>query len=84
MIPNSLHSTIPEKPVDTIEVFIDDFIGATNNADITHILHLSRLMLLGIHAIPPPSEVTHMEEMIHYLKRRRTKGTEHGRTRNKT
>ena len=84
MILNYLHYTMPEKPVDIIEVFVDDFIGATNNADITHILHLSRLMLLGIHAIPPPSEVTHMEEMIHYLKRRRTKGTEHGRTRNKT
>ena len=41
-------------------------------------------MLLGIHAIPPSSEVTHMEEVVRYLKIRRTKGTEHGRTRNKT
>ena len=40
MIPNSLHSTMTEKPVDIIEVFVDDFIGATNNADLKHLLHL--------------------------------------------
>ena len=44
--------------MDIIEVFVDDFIGATNNADLTHILHLSRCMLHDIHANPPPSEVT--------------------------
>ena len=49
---------MPEKPVDIIEVFVDEFIGATNNADLTHLLHLSRYMLHGIHAISPPSEVT--------------------------
>ena len=58
MIPKSLHSTMPEKLVDIIEVLVDDFIGATNNADITHLLHLSGFMLHGIHAISPPSEVT--------------------------
>ena len=58
MITNSLHSIMPEKPVDIIEVFVNDFIGATNNADITYLLHLSRCMLHGIHAISPPSEVT--------------------------
>ena len=31
---------MPEKPVDIIEVCVDDFIGATNNADLTHILRL--------------------------------------------
>ena len=49
---------MPKKPVYIIEVFVDDFIGATNNSDLTHLLHLSRCMLHGIHAITPPSEVT--------------------------
>ena len=49
---------MPEKPVDIIEVFFDDFIGATNNSDLTNLLHLSLCMLHGIHAIYPPSEVT--------------------------
>ena len=31
---------MPKKPVDTIEVFVDNFIGATNNADLTHLLYL--------------------------------------------
>ena len=47
-----------KKPVDIIEVFVNEFIGATNNVDQTHLLHLSRCMLNVIHAIPPPSEVT--------------------------
>ena len=49
---------MPEKLVDIIEVSVDDFIGATNNSDLTHLLHLSSYMLHGIHAISPPSEVT--------------------------
>ena len=57
MIPNSLNPTMPENPVDNIEVFVDDFIGATNNYDLTHFIHLSRCMLHGIHEISPPSEV---------------------------
>ena len=58
VIPNYLHSTMPEKPVDIIYLFANDLIGATNNADLTHLLHLSRCMLHGIHVISPPSEVT--------------------------
>ena len=58
MIPNSLHYTMPEKLVDIIEVFFDDFIGAKNKADLTHLLHLSLCMLHGIHAFSPLSEVT--------------------------
>ena len=58
MIPTSLNSTIMEKQVDIIELFFNEFIGATNNADLTHLIHLSRCMLYGIHAIYPPSEVT--------------------------
>ena len=70
MIPNSLHYNMPEKPVDIIEVFFDDFIGATNNSDLTNLLHLSLCMLHGIHAIyPPPLKSLNTEEVIQYLKR---------------
>ena len=55
MIPNSLNSTMPEKFVDIIEVFVDDFIDTTNNADLTHLLHLSRCILYGMHTTPTPS-----------------------------
>ena len=67
MIPNYLHPTKPQKnsgyhrgicPVDIIEVFIHYFIGAINNSDLTHFLHLSRCMLHGIYTISPSSEVT--------------------------
>ena len=58
MIPKYLHYNMPEKPVDIIEVFVDDFIGATNNADSIHLLHLSHCMFYGIQAILPPYEVT--------------------------
>ena len=40
------------------ELFFNEFIGTTNNADLTHLIHLSRCMLYGIHAIYPPYEVT--------------------------
>ena len=69
MIPEFLHSTLPEKQVDTIEVFVNDFTGATNNADLTHLLHLSRCMLYGIHSISPPLNSITTEEVIQYLKR---------------
>ena len=58
MIPHSLHPTMLEKPVDIIEIFVDDFICAKTIADLTHLLHLSQFMLHGIHEILPPSEVT--------------------------
>ena len=70
MIPNSLHLTMPEKPVDIIEVFFDDFVGAKNNSDLTHLLHLSRYMLHGIRAISCPLNLLNTEEVIQYLKRR--------------
>ena len=58
MIPTYLHPNMAEKPVDIIEVFVNDFIGATNNSDLTHLLNLSHYMLHGIHAIFPPSDTT--------------------------
>jgi len=44
--------------VNLVEVFVDDFIGATNNSDRTHLQHFSRAMLHGVHSIFPPPAVT--------------------------
>ena len=41
-----------------VEVYVDDFIGATNNLSKPHLQHFSRSMLHGIHSIYPPQEVT--------------------------
>ena len=41
-----------------IEVFIDDFIGATNNHNSDHLTHVSRWLIHGVHSIFPPPEVT--------------------------
>ena len=41
-----------------VEVFVDDFIGATNKLDDEHLLHVSRSMLHGVHSIFPPEEIT--------------------------
>ena len=43
--------------MDIIEVFVNEFIWDTNNADITHLLHLSRCMLHGIYTISPRAEI---------------------------
>ena len=49
--------------VNLIEVFVDDFIGATNNRNIDHLTNLSRAMLHGIHSIfPPPASTGHVGE----------------------
>ena len=44
--------------VTLLEVYVDDFIGATNNTAHTHLRQLSRAMLHGVHSIFPPPEVT--------------------------
>jgi hypothetical protein len=44
--------------VNLVEVFVDDFVGATNNSDRTHLQHFSRAMLYGVHSIFPPPDVT--------------------------
>ena len=49
---------MPSKPIDIIELFFDNFIGATNNAEITHLIHLSNRMLYGIYDIFLTSEIT--------------------------
>jgi hypothetical protein len=40
------------------EVFVDDFIGVTNNITPAHLLHVSRAMLHGVHSVFPPVEMT--------------------------
>ena len=41
-----------------MEVYVDDFIAMSNDLRRQHILHTSRAMLHGIHAIFPPPAVT--------------------------
>lgn len=51
---NSTHtslSSISTKPSTIIEVYVDDFIGATNHLHVEHITQLSRAMLHGIYCI---------------------------------
>jgi hypothetical protein len=40
------------------EVFVDDFIGATNNGAYNHLRQVSRSMIHGIHSIFPPPEIS--------------------------
>jgi hypothetical protein len=41
-----------------LEVFVDDFIGLTNDTTEDNIVQISRAMINGIHAIFPPPEIT--------------------------
>jgi hypothetical protein len=41
-----------------LEVFVDDFICATNNTSTEHLTQVSRSMIHGIHSVFPPPEVT--------------------------
>ena len=41
-----------------IEVYVDDFVTATNDTSNEHLQHLSRAILHGIHSIFPPPSVT--------------------------
>ena len=61
MMPQVVDNTIKVpsgKEVNLNEVFVDDFVGATNKLDTPHLLRLSRSMLHGVHSIFPPTEVT--------------------------
>ena len=59
MIPALKSSTpAPSHATDLIEIFMDDYIGVTNNLDHDHLSFFSRCMLHGIHSVFPPSEVT--------------------------
>ena len=55
----TLNPTKPQTETSTIiEVFVDDFIGCTNDTNDSHLTSISRSMLHGIHSIFPPNEVT--------------------------
>ena len=45
-------------PVDLVEVYVDDFLGITNNMDPTHLKHFGRALLHGIHSVFPPPTIT--------------------------
>ena len=44
--------------INITEVFVDDFISATNNPDPDHLQHFSCAMLHGIHSFFPPPEIS--------------------------
>ena len=46
------------KSITLTEVFVDDFIGITNDLTSEYLTHLSRSMIHGIHSIFPPPSVT--------------------------
>ena len=41
-----------------VEVFVDDFIVATNDTSMEHLQRFSRAMLLGVHSVFPPPLIT--------------------------
>ena len=62
MLPTEAHEppgvVPPLSPETLIEVFVDDFIGITNDATLKHLRYLSRAMLHGIHTVFPPTDVS--------------------------
>jgi hypothetical protein len=48
----------PGNTTTLVEVFVDDFITATNNQSTKHLTHVSRAMLHGVHSIFPPPAIT--------------------------
>eukprot|EP00957_Ditylum_brightwellii_P121624 9274861-Ditylum_brightwellii.AAC.1 len=48
----------PAKAAELLEVFVDDFIAATNDTPIKTLLNLSRAMLNNIHYIFPQPDVS--------------------------
>ena len=44
--------------INLTEVFVDDFMGVTNNITTTNLRHFSRAMLYGVHSVFPPPDVS--------------------------
>jgi hypothetical protein len=57
-IKNTTNTTQDPNHVTLQEVFVDDFVGITNNTTHQHLQQLSRSMINGIHSIFPPPEIT--------------------------
>ena len=53
-----ISTNIPAKVFTTPEVFVDDFIGSTNNLQKSNLIHLSRAMLHGVHSLFSPPDIT--------------------------
>ena len=63
MLPNqeTIPSDIPpptSSDTTLVEVFVDDFIGMTNNTSHTHLTKISRAMIHGVHSVFPPPELS--------------------------
>jgi len=67
------------RPIDNVgvnEVYVDGFIGATQNLTQEHRLHFSRTKLHGVHSIFPPLHVTNHPGGDSISKRKLDKGEE--------
>ena len=58
MLQEPEHKSQPTNNKDLIEVYVDDFIGVTNQLDMKHLQQISRAVLHGIHCIFPPTSIT--------------------------
>jgi hypothetical protein len=61
MLAEIMHTTTIETANDFVtnfEVFVDDFVGYTNNGSFEHLTKVSRAMIHGIHSIFPPPEIS--------------------------
>ena len=56
--PPPIHPPSTGESCTLIEVFMDDFIAATNDVDPVHLRHTARAMLHAIHSVFPPPAVT--------------------------
>ena len=63
--------------VNLTEVFVDDFIAATNDRSKAHLAHFSQAMLMGVHSgFPPASESgQHREDPVPQKKLHQGEGT---------
>ncbi len=48
----------PDQALNLVEVYVDDFIGCTNNLSTSHLTNMSRAILHGIHSIFPHPDVS--------------------------
>jgi hypothetical protein len=58
MLQEKEHNSTPSNKVNEVEVYVDDFIGLTNQLELEHLQKISRAILHGIHSIFPPTNIT--------------------------
>ena len=55
MLPRRMkHQGTSAHPTMMIEIYVDDFIGITNDGSLAHLTNLSQAMLHGVHSVSPP------------------------------